>query len=43
MGLIQVIQAGYDTVRVQEKINLLIQVIEDVIKGKKSNVMRVIN
>jgi len=42
MGLIKVIQDGYDMVKMQE-INRLILMIEDVMKKKKSIVVMVIN
>ena len=40
MSLIQIKQGGYGMMRIPEKIDLLIQVIEDVMKDKKSIVMR---
>jgi len=42
MGLIKVIQDGYDMARVQE-VDRLILMIEDVMKEKKSIAVRVIN
>jgi len=42
MGLIKVIQDGYDMVRVQE-INQLIPMIENAMNEKKSIVVKVIN